>query len=450
MQFELTSEFLENIVQAIDSEDDQYLKKVLDDLYSEDIIPIIYELEVFQQKKILSLLDSETVGRIFTDLDAETRQKLFTQFTPEEIANFINEVYSDDAADILNTLPVKSREEIIAHIKDPEMASNVNELLRYDDDCAGGIMAKELIKAQLDWTVKQTIDEIRRQAENVEKLYTIYVVNELEELVGRVSLKKIILSKDKTKIAEIYETDIHSVETYLEATEVGEIMQKYDLESIPVVNVQRKLVGRITIDDVVDVIKEQNTEDINAMTGISAPVEEDDTVWRLAKARLPWLIIGMFGGLLGASFMGLFEQNLILVPAMAFFIPLITATGGNVGVQTSSLIVQSLANAEGIEESGWRRLYKIILVALLNALVICSIVFLFTITIGHPMKLALIVSIALFFVVILASVMGTITPLVLDKLGINPALASGPFITTANDLLGLAVYFGIAGLLFSL
>jgi magnesium transporter len=445
--FELTQDFLDTVVLAIEEKQDEKIKEIFDEFYSEDIIPIIWELNNEQRKYLINLFDAETASKVFSNLDENTRLELFPLFSPNEIARFINELYSDDAADILNTLPIKSREEIIANIEDPQMAMHINELLRYEDDCAGGLMAKELVKANVEWNVKQTIEEIRRQAENVEKLYTIFVVDTNDTLLGRVSLKKIITSKDKTNISEIYEPDIISVETFMDAQEVGELMRKYDLESVPVVNVQGKLVGRITIDDAIDVIKEQAVEDMQAMAGISAPVEEDDTVWKLSKARLPWLIVGMFGGLFGAAFMGLFEQNLVLIPAMAFFIPLITATGGNVGVQSSSLIVQSLASSEGIEESNSKRLYRVLLVAVINALVICSLVLLFVLLIGHPMKLAIIVSTALFFVVLLASIMGTITPLVLDRFGINPALASGPFITTANDLLGLAVYFGIAGLL---
>lgn len=450
MQFELTQELLTSIVQAIEKNDDAFLSDTLNELYSEDIIPIFWELDNIQRKYILNLLDVDTVARVISNLDESTRHELFTLFTPKEIARFINELYSDDAADVLNTLPVKSREEIIAHIEDVEMAANVNELLRYEDDCAGGLMAKELVKANINWNVKQTIEEIRRQAENVEKLYTIFVVDDNDILLGRVSLKTIITSKDRTNISEIYEPDIVSVETYLDAQDVGDIMQKYDIESVPVINVQGKLVGRITIDDAMDVIKEQAVEDMQAMAGISTPVEEDDTVWKLSKARLPWLIIGMFGGLTGAAFMGMFEQNLILIPAMAFFIPLITATGGNVGVQSSSIIVQSLASSDGIDENNWKRLKRVLFVALINAFVICSIVFLFVLIIGHPSKLATVVSSALFFVVVLASVLGTITPILLDKFGINPALASGPFITTINDLLGLAVYFGVASLLYTL
>ncbi|MDX2191173.1 MAG: magnesium transporter [Bacteroidota bacterium] len=447
MQFELTKEFVNQIKECIEAQDDAYLKTIFDELYSEDIAPILYELDSESQRYIINLLDTETIARVFSNMDEETRHTIFKTFTPKEIARFINELYSDDAADILNTLPVKSREEIISNIEDKEMGLHISELLRYDDDCAGGLMAKELIKTNLNWTVKQTIDEIRNQSENVEKLYTIYVVDDDDVLQGRVSLKKIILSKDKTVISEIYEPDIVSVETFADASEVSEIMQKYDLETIPVVNMQGKLVGRITIDDAMDVIKEQSVEDMQAMSGISSNVEEDDSVWKLSKARLPWLIVGIIGGIVGASFMGLFEHHLVMVPAMAFFIPLITATGGNVGVQSSSIIVQSLANSEGLEINNFQRLYRVSLVALINAIVICSLVFFFVWITGHPIKLSIVVSVSLFFVVFLASIMGTITPLILDRFGINPALASGPFITTANDLLGLAVYFTTAGLL---
>ncbi len=265
MQFELTEEFLDKIIESIDAQNDEFLHTTLDEMYAEDILPVLNELDSHRQKHILNILDAETAGRIITNLEKNVRLLLFKEFQPIEIARFINEVYSDDAADILNTLPVKSREEIIAHIEDKEMASHVSELLRYNDDCAGGLMAKELLKANINWNVKQTIDEIRRQAENVEKLYTIYVVDDNDILIGRVSLKKLILSKDKTNISEIYEDDIHSVETYIDAEEVGEMMQKYDLESVPVVNVQGKLVGRITIDDAVDVLKESAAEDINAL-----------------------------------------------------------------------------------------------------------------------------------------------------------------------------------------
>jgi magnesium transporter len=309
-------------------------------------------------------------------------------------------------------------------------------------------MAKELIKANIEWNVKQTIEEIRRQTKNVDKILTVYVVDHENNLMGRVSIKRIILAEDDSKIRDIYFPDIQVVHTYSDKEEVADLMQKYDLEVIPVVNIQGKLVGRITIDDIVDVIKEQAEVNQQIMSGISENVEEDDNVWMISRARLPWLLIGMMGGLLGAQFMGFFEADLGQVPAMAFFIPLITATGGNVGIQSSTIVVQTLANsAYFIENSATSRILKVLMVALINGLVISSVVLLFNI-IFAGIKLAVVVSIALFCVVLLASFMGTVTPLVLDRFGINPALASGPFITTANDLLGILVYFMVARNLF--
>jgi magnesium transporter len=268
--------------------------------------------------------------------------------------------------------------------------------------------------------------------------------------LGKVSLKRILLAEAKSKVADIYEDDIVSVGTFVSEEEVAFLMQKYDLEAIPVINIKGKLVGRITIDDIVDVIMEQADEERQIMSGISGDVEEDDSAWILSKARLPWLVIGLVGGLLGAKFISFFEKDIIIIPAMAFFIPLITATGGNVGIQSSAIVVQRLANPNAFEDSLVKKLIKVFFVAIINGIILSMIVFGIVIFSTRDQTIASTVSIALFSVVLLASFMGTITPLILDKFGINPALASGPFITTANDLLGLAVYFSIAQFLYGL
>jgi Mg2+ transporter MgtE len=273
---------------------------------------------------------------------------------------------------------------------DQEKASHIVDLLRYDEDCAGGLMAKELMVANVNWTVVQCIEEIRRQAEKVEKIYSVYVVNDQGFLLGRVSLKKIILASDQMKIADIYDPDVISVETYRKDDEVAAIMRKYDLEAIPVVNVQRKLLGRITIDDIVDVIAEQAEEDRQLMSGISENVEEYDSVWTVTRSRLPWLIIGMVGGMLGASFIGLFEKDLIIIPAMAFFIPLITATGGNVGIQSSSMVLQTLASKTSLGNGFYERFIKMLLVALVNGVVISALVFIINFIFGQSPQLALV------------------------------------------------------------
>jgi magnesium transporter len=302
-------------------------------------------------------------------------------------------------------------------------------------------MAKELIKARYYWTVVECIEEIRKQAESVDRFYAIYVVDENDILLGRVALQDLILKDAKTIVGDITEKGGVAVETYLSDTDVAELMKKYDLESIPVVNVQGKLVGRITIDDIVDVITEQAEAERQAMAGISEQVEEDDSVWRNSRARLPWLLIGIFGGLMNAKFMGLFEAELARITAIAFFTPLIQATGGNVGIQSSSLIVQSLANPDFVDEGLWKRLLKVFFVALLNGVVLSGLVFAANVVLFGEYELSLVVSIALFSVILFASFIGTVTPLILSKAGFNPALAAGPFITTTNDLLGLTVYF---------
>ncbi|HOO10695.1 MAG TPA: magnesium transporter, partial [Cyclobacteriaceae bacterium] len=320
--------------------------------------------------------------------------------------------------------------------------SQVIDLLRYDEHVAGGLMAKELITARVRWTVVQCIEEIRKQVENVSKFYAVYVVDDQNKLLGGVPLQKLILTDSTTLVKDIYDPEIVSVQTHMEDTEVASIMRKYDLESVPVVNVYGQLVGRITIDDVVDVITEQADEERQLMSGISEDVEEADSIWRLTRARLPWLLIGIMGGLISVQFIGAFSSDLMRITAIAFFIPLIQATGGNVGIQSSTIVVQSLANPGFVEERLWGRLARVFTVALLNGFLLSLIVLLANLLVGgESSRLFIVVSIALFTVVLIASLVGTLTPLVLNKFGFNPALASGPFITTINDLLGLGVYF---------
>jgi magnesium transporter len=440
VQFELTKEFVERFQQALDARDGQFIRECLENTKPADISALLYEFNSEESKYVLGLLPPEVQAEIINDLDADTRTEFLKIYEPKEIIAVINLLNSDDAADILNELPIKTREEVLTGM-DADLRTQVIDLLRYEENVAGGLMAKELIKVRDNWTVVQCIDEIRKQAENVDKFYTVYVADDKDRLVGRVSLKDLVLSDVRKVVSEICETDIVSVQTFLSDLEVADIMRKYDLESIPVVNVNGQLVGRITIDDVVDVITEQAEEDRQLMTGISEDVEEDDSVWRNTRARLPWLLIGIAGGLMNAKFMGFFEAELTQVAAIAFFIPLIQATGGNVGIQSSSVIVQSLAHPGFVYEGLWIRLGKVFSVALLNGLFLSVLVFGANVLMFGEHRLSFIVAIALFSVVLFASFVGTITPLVLSRFGFNPALASGPFITTTNDLLGLTVYF---------
>lgn len=440
VEFELTKEFIERFQQALDERDDQFISRILGDVKAADITALLYEFNSEESKYVMDLLSIEIQAEIISDLDPDTRKRFLKIYPPSEIINFLNQLASDDTADILNELPIKEREEVLSGLE-PTLKTQVTELLRYEQNVAGGLMAKELIKARYFWTVVECIDEIRKQAENVNKFYAVYVVDERDKLLGRVALQDLIVRDAKTIVGDIYEQDIVSVETYLEDYAVAEKMKKYDLESIPVVNVQGQLVGRITIDDIVDVITEQADEERQIMAGISENVEEDDSVWRNTRARLPWLLIGIAGGLMNAKFMGLFEAELARVTAIAFFTPLIQATGGNVGIQSSSLIVQSLANPDFVDEGLWKRLIKVFFVALLNGLMLSLLVFMANVVLFGEYRLSMVVSLALFSVILFASFIGTVTPLILNRFGFNPALAAGPFITTTNDLLGLTVYF---------
>lgn len=443
MTFELTQEYLNHIQQLIDASDDTALRTEMGELYPADISGILYELEPESAHYLLSLLDQSVGAEILANLDPNDRTSLLKTFTSEELAPLINQMDSDDAVDLLNEQPIQVREEVIGLLEDREQARFILDLLHYDDSVAGGLMQKELIKINVNLTVNACIEEIRQQAEDVANVYAVYVVDDVGKLLGLVSLKKIVLARKNAKIADIYDQDVVFVETYRPVTEVAEVMRKYDLDAIPVVNIQQRLLGRITIDDVVDVITEQAEEDIQVISGLSGEVEEDDTIWQRSKVQLPWLVAGAIGSLLAATVINGFQSELGKVAALAAFIPIIGSTGGNVGIQTSSLILQSLTDTTGLSMTLAKRLLRTLLVAIINGLVVGLIAGTYTFIIGEP-RLFFVVATSLLAVVLLASFMGTVTPLLLNRIGINPAVASGPFITTANDLIGIGVYFLIA------
>nr|WP_293844966.1 magnesium transporter [uncultured Arsenicibacter sp.] len=446
MTFELTKEYLEHIQLAIEERDAATLRADMEELYPADISSILFELEPDRAHYLLSLLNQQVGADILANLDPAVRLDLLETFSSADLAPLINEMDSDDAVDILNEQPIRIREEVIALLEDREQARFILDLLHYDEDVAGGLMQKELVKINVNLTVNACIEEIRDQTEDVEKVYSVYVVDDADVLLGLVSLKRIVLARRNAKIADIYTQDILFVETYRPVEEVAEIMQRYDLDAIPVVNVQGRLLGQITIDDVVDVITEQADEDIQAISGLSGEVEEDDNIWARSRVQLPWLVAGAVGSLLAATVINGFQSQLSKIAALAAFIPIIGSTGGNVGIQTASLIVQSLADTSGLSTTLSQRLLRAFLVAIINGLVVGLMAGTYTFLIGEP-RLFWVVGLSLLAVVMLASFMGTITPLLLNRIGINPAVASGPFITTANDLIGIGVYFTIAELL---
>lgn len=443
MRFELTKEYLEKIEVAIERQDNEWLINTLKELHDADIASIIDELEFEDGAYLFELLDDETQGDVLVEIDDDVRDHIISTYSSKEIAEQIENLDSDDAADIIADLPKNQIAEVISHIQDNEAAEDIVDLLNYAEDSAGGLMQKEFIRAKLDWPVNRCIIELRRQAEDVEKVYTIYVVDDEDRLVGLLSLKSLLFASQKTKISDLYvNKNMISVKTSDDNEDVARIMEKYDLVSVPVINLQNKLVGRITIDDVVDVIKEEADKDFQLASGISEKIEANATVWKISRARLPWLLIGMLGGILGAQVISGFEGGISEVPALAFFIPLITAMGGNVGVQSSAIVVQSLAKGNDMFGSIFKKLAKEALVGLVNGLFLAIVIYGIAYVFGNP-ALGLVVSLSLLTVIFFAAIFGTLIPLLLDKWKIDPALATGPFVTTLNDVLGLFIYFTI-------
>jgi magnesium transporter len=448
MQFELTTNMMDGLKEAIERKDGAFLKAHLNDLYSPDIAIIINQLDIEQAAYIYELLDDDVAPNVLLELDDDTREDLLATFSSKQIAEQLDNMDSDDAADVISELPEDIQEEVLSHIEDIEQASDIAELINFEEGTAGSLMAKELVSVYAFETVSQCIEEIRRQADNVEVMYAVYVVDNHEKLIGMLSLKKLIISHPLARIEEIYEPDVQSVKTTTPSDEVSEFMQKYDLVVLPVVDQLGRLMGRITIDDVVDVMRETADENIQRMSGISDDVDSNDRLWRLSRARIPWLLVGMCGGIVGSRIIGTYEEHIKIHPEMAYFIPLIGAMGGNVGVQSSAIIVQGLANNTLLGDQIGPKLLKELGVGLINGLICSSLIWGYAYLI-EDWRLAATVSMALFTVILCASFLGTFVPLTMNRFKINPALATGPFVTTLNDIIGITIYFLMGRMLYS-
>lgn len=450
MRFEITNEYINQLRDVIEISDELAAKNLIEGLHPADIAEIYDEINLEEARFLFLLLDPELAADVFRELEEEDQRKILKILPGEVIARqFIDNMNSDDAADVIGDLPDEKKEEVLLHLDDVEQAGDIVDLLNYDEDTAGGLMAKELIQVNENWTVLTCISEMRRQAEDVDEVYYVYVVDDDDVLKGTISIKKLITNVDSVKIKDIYNADIISVKVETPSEDVANIMDKYDLVAIPVVDTIGRLVGRITIDDAVELIREEAEKDYQMVSGITKDVESTDTVWVLTKARLPWLFIGLVGGIFGAQVIGSHEGELSKFPQMAFFIPLIAAMGGNVGVQSSSIIVQSIANNTIGRESFWRKITKEFAIAILNGVVLSGLIFLFNYFFSDSQALTISVSISLFAVIIFASLFGTLVPLSLDKFKIDPALATGPFITTVNDIMGLVIYLSIGKVIFN-
>ena len=449
--FELTREFIEQLKTLIEQKDETALSGILEELHPADIAEIYEELSIEEAKYLYFLLDDDTAADVLIELEENDRIRFLKALPSEVIAKrFIDKMDSDDAADVLAELDEERQQEVLSHLEDISMAGDIVDLMNYDEDTAGGLMAKELIKVKESWTIITCLRSMRRQAEEVDEVYYVYVVDNDGILKGTLSLKKMLLSPTDTLVKDIYDPDVKSVRADAPSEEVTNIMEKYDLVVLPVIDSLGRLVGRITIDDVVDVMREEAEKDYQLASGITDDVEASDSVWRLTRARIPWLFIGLVGGLFGSRVIGLFEGNIAMYPQMAFFMPLIGAMGGNVGIQSSAIMVQSLASGGMGLESNFRKLFKELTVALLNASALSTLVFLYNMVIGSSQALTLTVAAAMFSVVVFASLFGTFLPLLLNRIKIDPAVATGPFITTLNDISGMFVYLTLGAYFFTI
>jgi magnesium transporter len=446
MQFQLTTDYLEKVVQLIANKDRIALRQLLKDIHFADIAELLEELNSEEATYLIKSLESEITSEALMELDEDDREKILNRLSPIEIAKEIEKMDTDDAADVVAELDDHIQKKVIEKIEDEEHASDIVELLTYEEDTAGALMAKELVKVNETWTVASCVIEMRKQAENVTRVHSIYVTDEDDKLKGRLSLKDLLTASTKTHISDVYISKVDYVSVDTKDEEVAKIMQKYDLEAIPVVDQKGVLVGRITIDDIVDFIKEEAEKDYQLAAGISQDVEADDNIYELTKARLPWLVLGLFGGLGSVYILQGFDEALSSYPILFFFTPLIAAMAGNVGVQSSAIIVQGLAN-DVVKGSMFHRLIKEVGLALINGSILGLLVVLFGAFVGQDFIVSITIALSMLSVIIIASLIGTFVPIILDRKGIDPAIATGPFITTSNDIFGIFLFFYIAKLI---
>ncbi len=436
----INKDFIDNLVVLIKNKDQKKLQKSLLNIHHADIAEIITNLSEFESQFLYENLHDEIAALVLKEVEDEKRKTLLSKLSAKKIAvDVIDNLESDDAVDVILDLSEKKKEEVLSHIENEDYANDLSDLLKYEENTAGSMMATELIKVNENWNTLECLKKMRRQAEYVKKVHTIYVVNNNNKLLGTMSLKRLLISNKDTKVRDIINSDVYYVKTNTSTEEIANLMNKYDLIILPVVNENQELLGRITIDDVIDVVKEEAEKDYQMASGIYEDIENNAGILTITRVRLPWLIIGMIGGVFGAKVIGVFDIQKHF--ELALFIPLIAAMGGNVGVQSAAIVVQSLANKSINIKNISEKLTKELAVGLLNGLICGCLVFIFTYVLGYNLLLAITVSLSLIIVIVFAALFGTFIPLTLQKYNVDPAVATGPFITTISDILGLLIYF---------
>ena len=443
--FQLNDEILSQFKSDIEQRNANALKKRASEYHYADLAEIVDELSIDEGIYLIKLLDSEKTSDVLTEVDEDIRESILELLSVKEIAEEVEELDTDDAVDLISELPEKRQAEVIAQIEDEERVQDIQELLSYDEDSAGGLMAKELVKVNENWTITKCVREMRTQASEVKRVHSIYVVDDENVLIGRLSLKDLLTANEKAKVKSIFIPKVDYVNINEKGEEVAKLMAKYDLEAVPVVDDKKKLLGRITIDDIVDFIKEEADKDYQLAAGIASDVEADDSIVELTRARLPWLILGLIGGLGSVFILEGFEQVMQhpSYKTLFFFTPLIAAMAGNVGVQSSAIIVQGLAN-DIVKGSLFNRLMKEVGLSLINGIALSTLLLLFGYFTGLETSISLTIALSMLCVIVVSALVGTFVPIILDRNNIDPAIATGPFITTSNDIFGIFLFFYIA------
>jgi len=444
-QFKINDELISKIKKLIEDNNRDKLLSSLVDIHYADLAEIFELLETTEVIFLVKIFDKQKIADALAEIDEDLREIILEKLSAKEIAEKIVELDTDDATDVISELTEERQERVFSQIKDAELTDDIKELLKYDEDTAGGLMAKELVSVNENLSISKCLDEIRKQAKNVTRVHSIYVVDSKNRLKGRLSLKDVVTAKSRSKVRDIYIPNVDYVTVDQEGEDVAKIMSKYDLEAIPVTNKRKTLLGRITIDDIVDLIKDEAEKDYQLAAGISSEVEVNDSIFQLTKARLPWLFLGLLGGLGSVFILKDFEQimNQPDLRNLFFYTPLIAAMAGNVGVQSSAIIVQGLAN-DLVKGSLLNRLFKEVGLSLINGFALSVILIIFGQIVNQDLSMSLTIAGSMMGVIIIAALVGTFVPIILDKQGIDPAIATGPFITTANDIFGIFLFFYIA------
>ncbi|OPX33992.1 magnesium transporter [candidate division KSB1 bacterium 4484_188] len=433
-------EIFDNIRYLIKKEQKNLVLNIIADLHPADIAELMSHLDDDERRFIFNLLPSEISHEVLVELEENVKEDVLEGMDTSQIAEMVNEMDSDDAADLVSDLSAEQATEVLEKVED-ESSEEIQELLLYPEDTAGGLMAKEYVAVNADMTEKDAIEEIRKKHQDVEDLYYCFVTDDFGTLLGTVSLRDLILAEPNTKIRDIMKQDIISIDSDMDQEEVAKIFKKYDLVVAPVVNKRHKLIGRITIDDVVDVIDEEIEEDLGRIAGTGEEEILEDSVLEISRSRLPWLFISFFGEMVSALILKSFSATMEQIVATAFFIPLVMATGGSAGQQSSIIVVRGLGTGEiGLKDTR-RRLKREFFVALLNGAVLAALIFLLVVILLNDYAFGTLLSITLITIIMNATIFGAVIPLFFKKINIDPALATGPFVATFNDIIGLMIYF---------